>query len=85
MMDPKSEEAAAFLRLFVSEIKVYADTASMSGPNLGVLESAIVEKKGTTAVVPSFMSNWQNVRDKFGHWKTALKFATIFRGLHSVD
>jgi site-specific DNA recombinase len=63
MMDPKSEEAAGFLRLFVSEIKVYADTASMSGPNLGVLETVIAERKDTAAVVPSFMSNWRRGRD----------------------
>ncbi len=68
LLDPKSEEAAAFLRLFVSEIRVYANTASMSGPNLGVLEAAIAEKKDTTAVVPSFMSNWRRGRDSTPRW-----------------
>ena len=63
LLDPKSEEAGAFLRLFVTEIKVYADTASVSGPNLGVLEAAMSVNEGTTKLVPSFMSNWRNRRD----------------------
>ena len=68
MMNPKSEEAAAFLRLFVSEIRVYADTASMSGPNLGLLEAAIAQNKDPTCVVPSFMSNWRRRGDSNPRW-----------------
>lgn len=61
LADPSSEDARAFLRLFVEEIRVYTDEATISGPNLGVVEAAIRSAEGPNAGVPTFMHNWRKV------------------------
>ena len=63
LADTSSVDARAFLRLFVDEIRVYTDEATISGPNLGVVEAAIKSAAGPDAGVPTFMHNWRRGRD----------------------
>ncbi|MCC4115345.1 zinc ribbon domain-containing protein [Aromatoleum toluclasticum] len=59
--EPGSDSAKAFMHLVVQEIRIYADEASVSGPNLGVLEAALTHQRSTASQVPSFMCNWRRV------------------------
>ncbi|WP_087723528.1 recombinase family protein [Pandoraea sp. PE-S2T-3] len=61
--DSSSDDARAFMHLVVGEIRVYADEASVSGPNIGVLEAALAHMRATMPAVPSFMSNWRREGD----------------------
>ena len=63
LSDTSTEQAKMFLHLVVKEIRIYAEEATVSGPNLGVLEAAIAKTKGTAPAVPSFMYNWRRRRD----------------------
>ena len=63
LMDSTSEQAKSFLHLVISEIRIYAEEATISGPNLGVLEAVMTKKLETSAKVPSFMYNWRRARD----------------------
>ena len=63
LSDTSTEQAKMFLHLVVKEIRIYAEEATVSGPNLGVLEAAIAKTKGTAPAVPSFMYNWRSGRD----------------------
>lgn len=61
--DPNSEEAKAFMHLVVQEIRIYKDDASVSGPDLGLLEAALKQQRVTVPTVPSFVRNWRRGRD----------------------
>lgn len=61
--DTSTEHAKSFLHLVISEIRIYSAEATMTGPNLGVLESVIVKKNEGSNKVPSFMYNWRRARD----------------------
>lgn len=63
LADRQNPLAKDFLRLFVSEIRVYADEATLTGPNLGLVEAAITQRKGTSGEVPSSMHKWRRERD----------------------
>ncbi len=61
--NPLSDEAKSFTHLVIEEIRIYADEATVSGANLGVLEAALTHKREAVPTVPSFMSNWRRGRD----------------------
>ena len=46
LSDPSSEDTRAFLRLFVDEIRVYTDEATISGPNPLRRRSCHQERRG---------------------------------------
>ncbi len=63
LSSPASEEAKSFMHLVVEDIRIYAEDATISGTNLGVLEAALEQTRDTVPTVPSFMHNWRRGRD----------------------
>ena len=61
LTDPSTEDARTFLRLFVGEIRVYANQATISRPNLSVVEAAVTSSGAAGASVPTFTYNWRKV------------------------
>lgn len=62
LADRENPLAKDFLRLFVKEVRVYAEEATITGPNLGLAEAAIRHKGGTPQGVPSSMHKWRRER-----------------------
>jgi hypothetical protein len=61
LTDPSTEDARTFLRPFVGEIRVYANQATISRPNLSVVEAAVTSSGAAGASVPTFTYNWRKV------------------------
>ena len=60
---PDCPEAKTFMRLVVDEIRIYADEATISGTNLGVLEAVLSQTRNTVPTVPTFVRNWRGERN----------------------
>ena len=65
LQDRSSPDAKAFLRIFVDKIRVYAEEATISSAHLGMVEAAVVHRKGSedATAVPAFIHKWRREWD----------------------
>jgi site-specific DNA recombinase len=67
LSDSESEDAKAFMHLFVDEIRIYGDEVTLKGSNLGIIETAMSmgtsHGRSDANSVPSFVGNWRRGRD----------------------
>jgi site-specific DNA recombinase len=65
LLDTTDQAAAGFLRLLVSEIRVFAEDATISGSLLGAVQAGVDVSRAPSKseTVPSFMVGWRARRD----------------------